>query len=882
LEDFADRATFLFTDIEGSTRLWEEEPERMREAMARHDALAREAVVEHGGQVVKMTGDGLHAVFGDAVDALHASVRLQAGLAELERACGIPIRARCGMHAGAFERRDGDYFGTAVNRAARIMSAAHGGQVLLSQAVGDLVGRRLPEGIGLRDLGTARLRDLARAERLYQVVAPLLRTDFPPLRSLEGTPNNLPNSLSSFVGRARELSEVRALLRDTRLLTVTGMGGIGKTRLALHAAAEEMDGYPDGVWLVELASLHDARRVAQSAASAMGVKEEPGRPVLEALERHVRGRRMLLVLDNCEHLLETSAELAHKLLSAGAGLRILATSREPLRVAGEVAYGIGGMGLPPSDDSAGPAIAASEAVGLFLDRASAARPGFAITAKTAPAVAAICRAVDGIPLALELAAARVRSMPVEDIAARVLEGTQLLASRDPTALPRQRTVRALIDWSHDLLSEGERAVFRQASVFESGFTIEAVEAVCGGRPQDTVIDVVGQLVEKSLLVREEGAGRYRMLETVRQYALERLDASPEREEVRRRHFGFYLSLAEHARTHVTGPERGHWLSILDAERENVLAAHAWSQRAAVEPESVLRLASGMKQYWISRGLLELGQRVTQQALDRAGTAAPDEARCRALFDAGQLRYFAGRYDEARRFLEPSLDIARSLGSPQKICRILQPLGMAALGEGDREMARRCLTEALDIARSCDDPRDVATAANALGQLYRLEASLDDAAALFEEKLRISRELGDREMVAVTLLNMAMVSADRDGGAYARGAVAEALEAAQQLGSQALVKSVLEVTAGLAAAARDDASAARFHGAAEAQARKTGLRQDPADAAFLGPLMAAARERTGAGLFARLESEGGAVASSQVISEARAWLLRASGRSAIDR
>ncbi|HEX3098599.1 MAG TPA: adenylate/guanylate cyclase domain-containing protein, partial [Usitatibacter sp.] len=362
MEDSTRAATFLFTDIESSTRLWEEEPERMREAMAGHDALAREAVLTHGGQVVKMTGDGLHAVFEDALDALHASVQLQTGLAELERACGIPIRARCGMHAGAFERRDGDYYGTAVNRAARIMSSAHGGQVLLSQAVGDLVGRRLPAGIGLRDLGSARLRDLARAERLYQVVAPLLRTEFPPLRSLEGTPNNLPHALSSFVGRARELAEVRELLRGTRLLTVTGMGGLGKTRLALHAAAEEMDGYADGVWLVELASLHDPRRVAQSAASALGVKEEPGRPVLEALERHVRGRQMLLVLDNCEHLLETSAELAHKLLTAGAGLRILATSREPLRVAGEVQYGIGGMVVPPAGVEAGAAIAASEAV----------------------------------------------------------------------------------------------------------------------------------------------------------------------------------------------------------------------------------------------------------------------------------------------------------------------------------------------------------------------------------------------------------------------------------------------------------------------------------------------------------------------------------------
>ena len=877
MEDFTNQATFLFTDIEGSTRLWEEEPERMREAMARHDALAREAVVAHGGQVVKMTGDGLHAIFADAVDALHASVRLQAELGELERSYGIPIRARCGMHVGAFERRDGDYYGTAVNRAARIMSSAHGGQVLLSQAVGDLVGRRLPEGIGLRDLGIARLRDLARAERLYQVVAPLLRADFPPLRSLEGTPNNLPHSLSSFVGRARELAEVRELLSRTRLLTLTGMGGLGKTRLSLQVAAEEMDAYPDGVWLVELASLHDARRMAQSAASAMGVKEEPGRPVLEALERHVRGRQMLLVLDNCEHLLETSAELAHKLLSAGAGLRILATSREPLRVAGEVAYSIAGMAVPPSGTAAEGSIASSEAVRLFLDRAAAARPGFAITTKSALAIATICRAVDGIPLALELAAARVRSLPVEDIAARVLEGTQLLASRDPTAIPRQRTLRALIDWSHDLLSDAEGAVFRQASVFESGFTVEAVEAVCGGRPQDPVIDVVGQLVEKSLLLLEEDAGRFRMLETVRQYALERLDASPEREEVRRRHFAYYLALAERARTHVTGPERGCWLSILDAERENVLAAHAWSQRAAVDPESVLRLASGMKHYWISRGLLELGQRFTQEALERAGSGASAEARCRALFDAGQLRYFAGRYAEARRLLEESLAIARSLGSPKKIGGILQPLGMAALGEGDRETARACLLEALALARAGDDPRGIAFAATALGQLQRILGTPDEAAALFEETIGISRQQGDPEMLAVGLLNLAMVSIDRDAGRFARACVAEALVADGVPRSQPLLKTALDVAAGIAATARDDAAAARFYGAAEAQADRTGLRRDPADAAFLVPLVEASRERLGVPLFLRLEAEGRALDPLEAIGNARRWLAEKSGQ-----
>ncbi|TMH54013.1 MAG: adenylate/guanylate cyclase domain-containing protein [Betaproteobacteria bacterium] len=517
--------TFLFTDIEGSSRLWEQDPERMRPALARHDALVRTAVEHNRGTVVKMSGDGVHAAFSDPLDAVCASLELQRALADSESTNGIAIHVRCGLHAGVTERRDNDFFGTAVNRAARIMSTAHGGQVLLSQAVAVLVDERLPPGVTLRDLGSLRLRDLASPEHVYQLVHPQLRQDFPALRSLEATPNNLPLQVTSFVGRERELAEVKKLLANSRLLTLLGVGGIGKTRLSLQVAADLMDDYPDGVWFVELAPLTDALLVPQAVASVLGVKEEAGRPVVEALIKYVKSRRQLLILDNCEHLLDACAELVKQLLQAGPSLRILASSREHLRVAGESTYPVPALAAPdPYEKFIHTTLTQYEAARLFIDRALAAQPAFEISQQNAIAVAEVCHRLDGIPLAIELAAARVRALPVGTIASRLSDRLRLLAGGDRTALPRQQTLRALIDWSFDLLGEQERTLFRRLAVFAGGFTLEAAEAVSavGDLANSDVLDVLTHLVEKSLVVMEGESGRYRLLETVRQYAQERL------------------------------------------------------------------------------------------------------------------------------------------------------------------------------------------------------------------------------------------------------------------------------------------------------------------------------------------------------------------------
>jgi predicted ATPase/class 3 adenylate cyclase len=869
--------TFLFTDIEGSTRLWEEQPERMRLALARHDALARAVVDAQHGIVVKMTGDGLHAVFDDPSDAVGAALRLQQALADPAATDGVALSVRCGLHLGAVERRDGDFFGAAVNRAARIMSAAHGGQVLLSQSVADLVLHRLPPEAALRDLGRVRLRDLANPERVYQLLHPRLRGEFPPLRSLEATPNNLPEQLTSFIGRERELADVERLLRQTRLLTLAGSGGLGKTRLSLQVAANVLEAWPDGVWFVELAPLSDARLVPQVLATVLGVKEDAGRPVIDAVMRHVADRALLVVLDNCEHLLSACADIARQLLQASPRLRILASSREPLRVSGETTYPV--PALPVHDPREGVTPAAllqCEGVRLFVERAVAAQPSFQLTPANAAAVAEICYRLDGIPLALELAAARVRALSVDTIAARLGDRFRLLTAGDPTALPRQRTLRALIDWSYDLLTEAERALLRRLAVFAGGFTLDAVEAVGAAadlEPSRTV-DTLIQLVEKSLVALEAAGERYRLLETVRQYAEERLEESGEGTEARDRHLAFYVELAERARPELTGPKQGAWLARLDLERENLLAAHAWADRAQGGAELGLRLVIAAKQYWINRGLLELGHRATLEALARPQAQRRTVGRSRGLLGAGQLCCFMGRYEAAEVYLQESLAIAREIGDRGRIAAVLQPLAMASLGQGDAAKARGHLEEALALARALGNDREIAAAQNALAQVYRVEGALDAAEPLYRDVLALARKLGDREIIGIALLNLAMVAVGRGSHDAARAALLEVVSIVEEIGSEPAAQSMAEVSAGLASARGEWDRAARFYGAAEAQAVRTGLHRDPTDEAFLAPWMEKARFGLGAGVYAAAEAAGRALSHDAAVQEVRAWLERA--------
>jgi predicted ATPase/class 3 adenylate cyclase len=865
--------TFLFTDIEGSTRLWEEEPERMPAALANHDAIARAAVGRHRGVIVKMSGDGVHAAFDDPLDALSATLELQQALIDPEATNGIPLRVRCGLHAGASERRDNDFFGRSVNRAARIMSAAHGGQVLVSEAVAALIRERLPDGVTLRDLGSARLRDLASPEHLYQVGHPRLQRDFPALRSLEATPNNLPQQVTSFIGRERELADVKGLLDKTHLLTLVGAGGIGKTRLSLQAAADAMDHFPDGVWFVELAALTDAQRVPQAVASVLGVKEARGRPLIEALLKHLKDRHLLLVLDNCEHLLQACAELVSQLVQAAPKLKVLASSREHLRTAGEQVYAVPTLSFPEADGVLNAdSLMHFEAARLFIDRAAAAQPAFEATDLNAAAITTICVRLDGIPLALELAAARLRALPVDALAARLGDRFRLLGAGDRAALPRQQTLRALIDWSHDLLTEAERTVLRRLAVFSGGWTLEAAEAVvAAGLKESDVLDLITRLVDKSLIVMEPTGGRYRLLDTVRQYAQERLEESRENDATRDRHLAFYLAFAEKARPELVGSDQGAWLARLDLERENLLAAHAWSGDAQGGVESGLKLASSLRRYWMIRGLLGLGHRMTIEALARTAAQEQGPARCQALFDAGQLSGWMGRYHEAQTYLEESLVLAKRIGDERLVARALQPLGLALLGQGNLAAARRHFEYGLALARQLGNKRELAAALNALAQLNRAQGELDAAEPRYLDVLALAREMGDPESIAIAQLNLAMVSISRGFSDRGRQMLLEVSAIVAASGSKPLGQSLLEVCAGLGALYKEWQRAARFYGAAEGHAERTGLHRDPADEMFLAPLIAQTREALGSGAFSLAEAAGHALNYEEATAEARIWL-----------
>jgi len=536
--------TFLFTDLEGSTRLWEEFPQAMKDALARHDEILRDAIVAHDGHIVKTTGDGVHAAFADAAGAVDAALDAQIALSRESWTATGPLRVRIGIHTGAAEARDGDYYGTAVNRAARLMSAANGGQTIVSLTTEELLRDVNPGGWELVDLGEHRLRDLQRAERVFQLCGDGLAADFPPLRTLDAYAGNLPAQLTSFIGRDDEVAAISEMLRSSRLVTLTGVGGVGKTRLAIQVAAEMLPEFPDGAWLCELAAANARDTMSDVVASALGVQPRAGMTLEGSIVEFLRTKRLLVVLDNCEHLLDAAADLADRVLRACDDVRILATSREGLAVDGEHVRPVRSLQR-------------SSAELLFADRACAVAPDFTLDGAHAAAVADVCRRLDGIPLAIELAASRVSSMSPEEIASLLDERFRLLTGGKRTAVERHQTLRAMVDWSYSLLDDTERVVFDRLGVFSGSFDAAAAAAVVAGdgvEPWD-VRDALASLCDRSMVVAEPGeAGvtRYSMLETLRAYARERLDERGEPDRWRRRHASHYeaVTTEQIGRAHV--------------------------------------------------------------------------------------------------------------------------------------------------------------------------------------------------------------------------------------------------------------------------------------------------------------------------------------------
>jgi predicted ATPase/class 3 adenylate cyclase len=771
---------FMFTDIEGSTRLWESRPEPMSRALAWHDTVAHRAVVNAGGRVVKGTGDGVYAAFADPCAAVVAAIAIQRELGTADPSGDVAIRVRCGLHAGPAEQRNGDYFGTTINRTARLMAAAHGGQILLSDAMTELVRDRLPDGVALLDLGRVRLKDLARAEHVRQLVHPELPSDFPPLRSLESTPNNLPLQVTAFFGRADEIAEVERLLQRHRLVTITGPGGIGKTRLSLQIAANVLDNFPDGAWFVDLAPLADARLVPRAVAQALGLRVDDETRLVESMCAQIADRRLLIVLDNCEHLIDASARLAASMLAHSPGVTLLATSREHLDAPGEKVFPLAPLAAGDGDPDA----ALPDAVALFVDRARLKQPDFALTDATRSVARRLCARLDGIPLAIELAAARAGTMPLERMLSRLDDRFRLLAGGSRAALPRQQTLHALIDWSYQLLSIDERALFARLSVFAGGCSAESATAICAGDDldRDSIGDLLAELARKSLLIASDGGERYRMLETIHEFASQRLGESALSPVFARSHVEHFCALAEAAESHIeSAGDQPQWMARLDADLDNLRAALA---RALVEPGGgthALRICSSLYRYWAHRGHAHEGRRWCMKALARDPDAAPTPLHARVMQAAGVLAWREADIAAGRALSERALEIARRCGDRALQGRILSNLGGMAVHQSDPAAARRYLEEAIAIERALQHPIYEARCNNNLAALAITQGDYDAAAPPLERALALCREHGLRFEEANAASHLGFLAQRRGDYRSARVLHARAREIAHEFG-----------------------------------------------------------------------------------------------------
>lgn len=740
--------TFLFTDIESSSQLWEQYPDGMRTALAIHDKILRFAVESNGGYIVKTTGDGIHAVFKTAANGVAAALAAQLGImAETwEMIHPDTLRVRMGLHTCEAEVRAGDYYGSAVNRAARLMSIGSGGQILLSNATVEILQEEMPPGITLYDLGEHRLRDLARPEHVYQLAYPGLPSVFPPVRSLENLPNNLPVQMTSFVGREKEVAELTRLLMSVRLITLTGSGGTGKTRLAQEVSAQQMDSFPHGVWMIELAPLADPSQILPTLAQVLGLQESPALSLSTIVVNYLKNKTALLILDNCEHLIDACARLADELLHHCAQIKIIASSREALGIAGEVAYPVPSLQVP-------------EAVQLFSERASAANPKFHCYENNITAVTRICTRLDGIPLAIELAAARAKFLTAEQIAARLDDRFRLLIGGSRTAIPRQQTLRALIDWSYDMLSGEEKRLLRITSVFTGGWTLEALESVAN---DPSTIEHLEKLVNKSLVVAEdkETAMRYSLLETIRQYAREKLLDAGEREAllIRNRHLDFYLHYVLAVEPKIRGPEALAGLDELEEEQDNIRAALEWAIEnnilAALQMSAVLAL------YWGQRASATEGYTWVQSMLARAETFVPPDGKAEVVFRQARARAVTvratmalqlGDNHAAEKAIEASVALLRGVNDPKGLAYALA-LGSTILGFQDKvQRARSWAQEALSISREYGYTYEYAMVAGS-DIFLSVVANQPLPKASAEEMIQASRASGNPYLIGLAISN----------------------------------------------------------------------------------------------------------------------------------
>ena len=888
----AGTVTFLFTDIEGSTQLWEQRSEAMKLALASHDSILRETVESNRGHVIKTTGDGVHAVFEKAIDAVNASIAAQSAIQtpEFLKNSKVSLRVRMGLHTGEAELRDGDYYGQSVNRAARIMSLAYGGQVLISAATAELIRDTVSANvITLQTLGKHRLKDLARPEHIYQVNHPDLQSNFPPIKSLDAFPNNLPTQLTSFIGRGKEIAEIKSALESARLVTLTGSGGTGKTRLSQEVGAQLLTSFQHGVWLVELAPLGDEAQIIPALAQVFGLQELPFNPLAMLVDDYLRDKKLLLILDNCEHLIAACARLADHLLHHCAGLNILASSREALGITGEVAYHT-------------PSLGESESTQLFVERARVANSKFSLTASNALAIAQICHRLDGIPLAIELAAARTKLLSAEQIATRLDDMFRLLVGGSRTAVPRQQTLRALIDWSYDLLSDEEKRLFQFASVFVGGWTLEALEFVAD---EPNTLELLEQLVNKSLVGTEEREGemRYFLLETIRQYAREKLFEAKQAAAARDRHFIYYRDIASGLWdvSLVSSESKIQRLRAMQVEMENLRAAFEWGLQN--DAQDALDLATNIAMCMSMTGGQLEGITILKAGMEKFRALPPvegDANRLRkeiyahACFSLGMLLQGTNEIILSRNNLQEAIAIARELGDKHMLGMALEMYASAsAMIKAEDTFA--VIHEGLEIFREINDSAGMAMAYGnlarwesihgnyqeaekyvallqahmkdapislqsgftnmGLGIGARAQGRFDRAQRHFAEGLRIFSQMGHKGMVMGMTSEMAHTQRALGNFAEAKKTYLKTIKAYQDYGNRPAVAHQLECFAMIAVVEEEPQRAMNLFGAAEAIREVTGHKRTDEEEAEEAQFMSQLRSMLPAAEFNALWAEG---------------------------
>ena len=859
--------TFLFTDIEGSTRLLQTLGPDYASVQDDHTRLMREAIAEGGGVEIRTEGDAFFVVFPTALGAVRTAAAAQRALGSHPWTHGEPLRVRMGMHSGEGTLGGDDYIGIDVNRAARIAATGFGGQVLVSDSTRALVEHDLPESLRLRDLGTHRLKDLPHPMRLWQLDIEGVVTDFPALRTIDARPTNLTLQRTSFVGRAREMARVSDLMSAHRLVTLTGPGGTGKTRLALAVAAQLIDAFPDGVFMVDLSSIIEPALVPSAIATAAGVVEEPARPVVDTLAEHLRTRQVLLVLDNFEQVTEGAA-VVQRLLDEASGVKVLATSRVPLHLYGEQEFGVPPLVVPDPAGSPTPAtIGEFEAVTLFVERVCALLPEFRLTNENATAVAELIAHLDGLPLAIELAAGRAKILSPEAMLARLR--LPLLASGARDLPERHRTLRATIEWSYDLLDEPERRLFAQLAVFGGGCSLEWAETVCGPGADADVLDGLASLVDKSLIRRTEGPraeARFSMLETIRDYALERLAASGEEPEVRRRHAEMLLGLAEEAEPRFLGVDSADWMDRFDRELDNVRGALTWSVETDEAPAG-LRLATALRQFWLRRGHLTEGRTWLERLLALRSARAGDALRAKALGALGRIAYRQNDFAMVRSAHQEAAEIAGQLDDPVLLAGALHDLSYVPLLDEDYPRARELLGESLALAKASGDPHLIAEVTGGVSFHEFFSGSPEKSIPLLEETIALQRQLGEQLVAAGNLIGLANATLIVGDVETARGHARDALETLFPARDDIAAGGALMVLAIIENAAGDHERAARLTGAATRLRDEAGGGFPPAMASRAGDPETDGRRHLGKEAYERASAEGYAMDSDALVAYA---------------